>query len=382
MKLSLKLLSTGIILSTIVGCNEKKQDSKEPMKEETSKPETIELLVGTYTNETSEGIYKLAFNPIDGNIENMGLVAEVVSPSYLALSENKQFVYAVNENNPGKVSSFQWNDERTKLNPISNQDCSGKGPCYVEINNSENMLAIANYGSGNISMYKIENGIIQDSVQTRQHEGTGPVKPNQNGPHAHCVKFDSNGKIIYAVDLGIDQVLSYAIDNQGNLGEKQTALFLDKGDGPRHLIFHPTKDMAFVINELSNSITSAKVDPDTGIFEKIDKQSTLPKDYTEKSYCADIHISSNGKFIYGSNRGHNSIAVFSVSEEGKLNLIQTESVRGDWPRNFTLSPDGKFLLVANQNSDNIAVFAINQETGLLTYTGKEIKLSKPVCLKF
>jgi 6-phosphogluconolactonase len=194
--------------------------------------------------------------------------------------------------------------------------------------------------------------------------------------------FARDDRFLYAVDLGLDAIIAYPLDENGIAGEPHIAMNMDPGDGPRHLIFHPTKDLAFVINELSNSVVSMTVDPVSGTFEKIDKQSTLPEGYTETSYCADIHISDDGKYLYGSNRGHNSIAVFSISESGALILLETESVRGEWPRNFALSPDGKHLLVANQHTNNVTVFSIDPETGLLNYTGNELKVFNPVCLVF
>lgn len=382
MNLGLKYLSVGVMIFSLISCNKKTAESKPIEKQETIKQESIEMLVGTYTDGTSKGIYRFNFNPNDGMIENKGLVAEAMSPSFIDISKDKQFVYAVNERDPGKVSSYQWNESRTELNLISKVSSEGVGPCFSEINNSGTLLAVANYSSGNLAVYKVTNGKIDENPETRQHVGSSIVKPNQNAPHAHCSKFGTNGKFIYVADLGIDEVVSYSVSQEGILGEKQIALAMDKGDGPRHLAFHPFKDLVFIINELSSTVTSAKVDKSTGLFEKIDKQSTLPKDYTEKSYCADIHISSDGKFLYASNRGHNSIAVFSVSDEGRIKLLSTSSVEGDWPRNFTLTPDENYLLVANQKSNNITVFQRNRETGFLTFTGNEVNISKPVCLKF
>jgi len=382
MNLSLKYLSVGVMILSLFSCNKKASESKPIEKQEITELESIEMLVGTYTDDTSKGIYKFYFDPNDGKLENKGLVAEAMSPSYLDISKDKKFVYAVNERDPGKVSSYQWNDDRSELELISKVSSEGVGPCFSEINTAGNLLAIANYSSGNIAVYSVENGKIGQDPETRQHVGSSIVKPNQNAPHAHCSKFGTNGKYIYVADLGIDEVLSYSVNSEGILGKKQIALAMDQGDGPRHLVFHPAKDIVFIINELSSTVTSAKVDQSTGLFEKIDKQSTLPKDYIDKSYCADIHISSDGKFLYASNRGHNSIAVFSVSDEGKIKLLSTSSVEGDWPRNFTLTPDENYLLVANQKSDNITVFQRNQETGFLTFTGNEVKISKPVCLKF
>jgi len=382
MQSGLKYLSLGVMIFSLLSCNYKTKEKKPAEKQEKIKQETIELLVGTYTDKSSKGIYRILFNPVSGTLEKMELVTNATSPSYLDISRDRQFVYAINERDPGQVASYKWNKGRTELIVINKGSTEGVGPCFVEINNSGNLLAIANYSSGNMAVYTVENGKIGENPETRQHVGSSIVKPNQNAPHAHCSKFGTDGKYVYVADLGIDEIVSYSVSDEGKLGDKQIALAMDKGDGPRHFVFHPSKDIVFIVNELSSSVTSAKVDMTTGLFEKIDKKSTLPKDYTEKSYCADIHISNDGKFLYASNRGHNSIAIFSISEEGNLELLTTTSVEGDWPRNFTISPDENYLLVANQKSDNITVFKRNQETGLLSFTGNEVKLSKPVCLKF
>lgn len=387
MKSYSKHLATAIVLFSLLSCNEKKKEAEkvevEPVVEEATKPKTIELLVGTYTDKESKGLYKLLFNPADGSLSEKMLVAETISPSYFDISKDRQFIYTVNESKPGNVSSYKWNEERTQLTLVSTQSSEGDHPCYAELNGDENLLAVGNYSSGNLVVYKVdENGVISPDPQNKQHEGSGPVKPNQDSAHAHCSKFDANGKFVYVADLGIDEIVAYPVGENGVLGEKQTALAFDKGDGPRHLIFHPTKDIAFIINELSGSIVSAKVNHETGIFERIDKQSTLPADFTGENSCADIHITSNGKFLYGSNRGHNSIAMFSVTEEGKLTLLGNEPVQGGWPRNFVISPDEKHLLVANKDTNNITVFNINSETGLLTYTGNQAEVSRPICLKF
>ena len=343
---------------------------------------TIELLVGTYTNKTSKGIYKLAFNTSNGSLVNKGLVAETTSPSYVTFSSDKQFVYAVGEGETGTVSSFKWNADRTQLELINTLSSEGLGSCFVELNKKEDLVAVANYSSGNLSLFGTNSdGSLQKSPQVRQHTGSGSALPNQTEPHAHCSKF-YNDKFLYVVDLGIDEVTSYSIDENRKLGQKNIALETDVSDGPRHLIFHPTLDISYVINEISNSIIVSKINQKDGTFSRVQKISTLPEEFKEKSHCADIHISDDGKFLYASNRGHNSIAVFSVAKNGVLTMLGTESVRGDWPRNFTLSPDGKFLLVANQNSDNIVVFNRNKETGMLSFTGSELKLSMPVCLKF
>lgn len=379
MKSLTNFLSIGIIILSFVSCNTKKKETIE----KTSMNTEIELLVGTYTDQTSKGIYKLLFNPADGTLSEAKLVAETVSPSYLTTSKDRKYVYATNETSEGEISSFKWNAERTKLNLVSKISSEGSHPCYTELNEDENTLAIANYSSGNFTVYKIDSEAhIQEAPQTRQHIGSSVVKPNQDTPKGHCVKFSRDNRFLYMGDLGIDEIAMYSLDENGILGDKQVALKMDAGDGPRHIIYHPTKDMAFIVNELSGSVTSASINTVTGMFDKIDKASTLPDDYTGNNACADIHITRNGKFLYASNRGHNTIAVFSVSENGGLERLATTQVEGNWPRSFALSPDEKFLLVANKESDNITVFSVNQETGLLTFTGNEANVSRPIRLEF
>ncbi len=345
--------------------------------------QVIELLVGTYTGEESEGIYLFDFDTATGEITNKRLVAETANPSYLTISKDRQLVCAVNEGQDGKVTSFKWNAERDRLALVSQQPSQGDYPCYVDLNGRESLLAIGNYLTGNFLIYNIDpSGVIQEGPTVRQHEGSGPFLPNQESAHAHCAIFDPNDQFLYAVDLGSDQIATYPISNGDRVGELSSSLKFDLGDGPRHMIFHPIKNLAFAVNELSQSVVSLQIDHSTGRLEKVDKASTVPEGFEGKNFCADIHLSADSKFLYASNRGHNSIAIFSISETGELELIGTESVRGDWPRNFVLSPNGKYLLVANQNSNNITVFAVNPETGLLSYTDQEIALSKPVVMKF
>ncbi len=373
MNFNIKYLIPVIIFCTLISCKPKAE-----VKPKNTTIETLEILVGTYTKESSKGIYKLYFNPIDGSIENKGLVAEVENPSYLVSSANKEYVYAVSENEFGAISAFKWNSDRTKLELINKLAVEGMHPCFVALNAAENLIAIANYSSGNMTVFKLNSdGSLQESPQIRQNIDSLKTKT----PHAHCAEF-YNDKFVYTVDLGLDEITSYTIDSVGELGEKKIALKTANGDGPRHLIVHPTKNISYVINELSNSIIVSEIDQKNGNFNKIQKISTLPKDFEGESFCADIHITKNGKFLYASNRGHNSMAIFSVADDGKLAFITTEAVRGDWPRNFTISPDDNFLIVANQKSNNIVVFNINQETGLLTFTGNELELSMPVCLSF
>lgn len=342
---------------------------------------TVDLLVGTYTGSGSRGIYQLQFNPATGELSDSVLLAATNNPSYLVINQSRSAVFAVNETTEGGITSFRWDREADTLVQVSSVPSKGAHPCYVDLSGDEQLLAVANYSSGNLAVYAVSGdaGIGEEPVVV-QHEGSGPVAPNQKGPHAHCSIFRDG--FLYAVDLGIDKVLAYPVQADGTLGAATTAFQLQPGDGPRHLIFHPTQPMAFVVNELSSSVVSLAADFDQGVFREIDRASTLPDGFAEKNADADVHLSPDGRFLYASNRGHNSLAVFSVGDTGTLTALGHEPVRGNWPRNFTLSPDGRFVLVANQESGNIVVFSRNEETGLLSFTGHEFAVSKPVCLKF
>jgi 6-phosphogluconolactonase len=382
MQQSIGFLLFLVLLLIPAGCKNESKKSPTGMMEAPIQKENLKLLVGTFAEGDGQGIYQLDFNPETGELTNSRRVAEENKPGYLYLSKDGNRVYSSNGTKPGSVSAFQWNKDKTALNRVGNLPSIGDGACYVGVSPEEHLLAAANYSSGSIVLYPLdEKGGMIDDPQGIQHNGSGP-HPNQKSAHAHCVQFSQNGKFLYAVDLGMDQVLTYPIDSGNKLGKAEVGLQLDPGDGPRHLVFHPTENIVFVINELSSTVVSATVDEGTGVFTTVDKKSTLPDDYQEPNACADIHISKDGKFLYASNRGHNSIAVYSVSETGELKLLAIAPVQGDWPRNFTLSPDGNFLLVANQKSDNITVFAVDKQTGLLDYTGNRIRLPQPVCLKF
>ncbi len=379
MKTVTAIISLSILLLS-AGCNynqEKKQDntSNKPYK-------MMKLFVGTNTGDGSQGIYLFTFDSDSGKLTNKQLAVETSNPTYLVIDTMRHFVYAVNENDTGAVSSFRLDQATGKLSFINQQPTHGAWPCYIDVNKAGDRLAVANYGTGNVAFYKLDSGRIEANPIIRQQEGSGPNKDRQEGPHAHLAKFGPWGKFLYSNDLGTDKVYAYPILEDGSIGEEQVAMEADPGDGPRHLVFNPSKKLVFVINELSGSIISAKVDPAAGTFERIDKVSTLPDDFTGNNTCADIHLSNDGKFLYGSNRGHNSIAVFSVSEEGKLKKIQTVPVQGNWPRNFTLTPQGNYLLVANKKSGSIVVFRVDRKTGLITPTGHHVAVASPVCLKF
>ena len=352
--------------------------------------DALRLYVGTYTTSgKSEGIYSYLMDPDTGALSRSGSFKSV-NPSYLAIDNSRRFLYAVNEISDflgkpsGAVSAYAI-DNLGHLRLLNEQATHGADPCYLSIDDKKRTLLVANYTGGNISVLPIRSdGTLNVVSEVKQHEGSGP-KEQQKGPHAHCIIFDRSQRHALAADLGIDKVMIYNVDRvTGKLTPgKQPFAELQSGAGPRHLTFHPSGKYLYVISELDSTMTAFKYDAPEGTLTHIDTISTLPSDFSGVSFCADVHVSASGKFLYGSNRGHNSIVVFEIDPgTGKLKLVEHVSTEGNWPRNFTLDPAGKFLLVANQRSENVVVFSIDAQTGRLKPTGHVEEIPSPVCLKF
>ncbi len=260
----------------------------------------------------------------------------------------------------------------------------GSNPCHVSLSPDGKKLVASNYSAGNLSFFDVlPDGSLSEMVQRIQHEGSGPFPERQTSPHAHSARFDSAGKILYAADLGIDELKIYDVPVADKLfaPHAQPYVKLAPGSGPRHFDFSPDGRFIYVINELSSTVTVLmKYGAE---WKTVQTVKTLPKDFKGESWCADIHISRDGRFLYGSNRGHNSIAVFKRDvTNGKIELIDNTPVEGNWPRNFAIDPTGRFLLVANQKSNDITIFKIDAPSGKLRYTGFKIPNESPVCLQF
>ncbi|HKR23250.1 MAG TPA: lactonase family protein, partial [Pyrinomonadaceae bacterium] len=255
--------------------------------------------------------------------------------------------------------------------------------CYVTVDRRRKNLLVANYTGGNLALLPIRSdGTLGPVADLKQHAGSGP-KQQQDGPHAHCIILDPSERHALAADLGIDKVMIYRFDPTTHKlhPAKQASASLQAGAGPRHLTLHPNGRYLYVINELDSTMTTFQYK--AGTLTAIDTVSTLPAGYSDVSYCADVHVSRSGRFLYGSNRGHNSIVVFAIDQRtGKPTLVEHTSTQGNWPRNFVIDPTGKFLLVANQRSDNVVTFRIDSKTGRLTPSGHVAQIPAPVCLKF
>lgn len=345
------------------------------------------LFAGTFTSEGAEGIYVCRFDNQSGKLSLQKVFKGIDNPSFLTLSPDRQYLYAVTrpaaavEPSGGYVQSYRI-DAENDLHFINKQVSNGADPCHIDITTDGKKVAIATYGGGTVSVYQVSpNGSLNKADITINNTGSGPNKQRQTAPHAHSVLFTPDDKQLFSADLGTDKISIFDVSDGKIISANQSYLALEPGAGPRHITFHPDARTLYVINELNSTIT---------VFRKSRKKwkqqqaiSTLPDDFTGESFCADIHVSPDGQYLYGSNRGHNSIAVFAIDNKTKkLSLKTTVHTEGDWPRNFTISPDGKFLLAANQRSGNVTVFKLNAETGVPEFTGNELKIPAPVCLVF
>ncbi len=351
------------------------------------------LYVGTYTAGTrSEGIYLVRMDRRSGQLQRVGSVDAGPNPSFLAIHPNGRVLYAVNElekyegRATGAVSAFAIARETGVLTRLNEQPSEGGAPCYVSVDRSGRVALVANYAGGSVALLPIEaNGALAPAAPVVQHTGTGPNAERQEAPHAHCILPDPSNRFALAADLGADRVFVYRLDLDGRSLSKVDGgdAVMRPGAGPRHIAFHPTLPLVFVANELDSTVATLRFDSARGALSLLDTRSTVPPGWTGTNYPADVHVASSGRTLYVSNRGHNSIAVFSVAESTHaLALDQVVDTEGDWPRNFSLDPSGRLLLVANQRSDSVVVFGRDPDTGRLTPTRQRIGIPSPVCLRF
>ena len=341
------------------------------------------VFVGTYTRGGSKGIYSYRFNPATGQLTEIGLAAETGNPSFLYVTPNGQRLYAVGEQREGAVTAFNIDRASGKLTQINQQPSGGDGPCHLNADPSAKMMVVAHYGSGSTSAFPIKaDGSLGERTALIQHKGSGKDPRRQSGPHAHSVNFSKNGKYAVVADLGLDQYIVYGVDvAKGTLSEHSSAK-VEPGSGPRHLSFHPSYRFAYGDYELTGEVGAFQWDESAGKLTHIQTISTLPADYTGPKSCAEILVHPTGKFVYASNRGHDSIAMFSTAKDGKLTFLGTTPTEGKTPRNFRIDPSGAWLIAANQDGGNMVTFKIDKATGKLTSTGQQVKIPFPVSIKF
>jgi 6-phosphogluconolactonase len=348
------------------------------------------VYVGTYTTGKSDGIYIYRLNLASGEFKPVGTV-KADNPSYLAIDGRRRFMYAVNEvtefagTSSGAVSAFSINQKTGNLRFLNQQPSLGGAPCYLSVDRTNKFVLVANYVGGNVAVLPIQrDGRLGSATDMEQHRGSGANIERQENPHAHSIMLDSANRFAFASDLGTDQIMVYRFDSKsGKLARNSPPWAQVKaGAGPRHFTFHPSGRYAYSINELDSTVAAFAYEKALGVLSDLQTVSALPVNYSGNNSCADIHISPNGKFLYGSNRGHDSIVVFKIDENtGRLNLVEHVQTGGKTPRNFCIDPTGRFLLAGNQNSDTIVTFRIDSASGRLRPTGQVIQVPSPVCLK-
>ena len=360
------------------------------------------VYVGTYTEQIlfgtgqifegqGEGIHIYRMDPATGALSPHDTAGEIKNPSYLAFHPTGRFLYAVNElksyngEPTGTLSAFSLDADTGRLRFINRVATHGTDPCHVTVDRTGQYAFVANFASGSVAVLPIlENGGLGETSQVIQHQGSSLDPVRQSGPHAHSVTLDASNRFAYIPDLGLDKLMIYRFDAaRGKLETHEHGCLETKpGAGPRHFVFHPNNNYAYLINELDSTILSLGYDRETGAVEEIQTVPTLPENFQGNSTCADIMVDPMGRFLYASNRGHDSIAIYRIDgSSGKLNPVGHESTRGKTPRSFTIDRSGTFLLAANQDTDNVVHFRIDRQTGRLTPTGQVTPAPTPVCLK-
>lgn len=347
------------------------------------------VYIGTYTGKASKGIYRSRLDLATGALSQPELVAESANPTYLAVHPNQKFLYAINETGSGAkagaVSAFAIDAKTGGLTALNTQTAGGAGPCHLVVDGAGKNVLLANYGGGSIESLPIKaDGSLAEPVTfIQQTDDSGkPGRPRE--PRAHCIVTDAANRYAYVCYLGLDKVMIYKFDSaKGTLVPNDPPWGTVKpGAGPRHLSMHPSGRFTYVINESDSTLTAFSCDPATGALKEIETHPTLPAPVPGNS-TAEIEVHPSGKFVYGSNRGHDSIVVFAIDQAtGRLAFVEHQKTQGKTPRNFAIDPSGTFLLAANQNSDTVVVFRIDQKTGKLTPTGHTIEVGAPVALKF
>ncbi len=351
------------------------------------------VFVGTYTKTNSEGIYTFSMDNDTGALRQLSVIGGIVDPSFLAIHPSGRFLYSTSEiedaggGETGYMAAYAIDRASGELTYLNRQDSLGTAPCHAAVDSTGSLLLAANYETGSAVVFPINSDGSLDGPSCKiQHHGGSNVHPDrQEGPHAHSVTIDAADRFVYVADLGLDQVRVYELDSGAGSLTPTASPWVQSapGAGPRHFDFHPSGRFACVINEIGSTLSSYACDPGAGALTHLQTASTLPDDFDGVNHTSDLHFAPDGRFIYGSNRGHHSIAIFAFDESsGAITPVGHESTQGETPRNFGIDPSDNFLLAANQDTDTIVTFRRNAQTGLLSETGHVAQVPMPVCMKF
>ena len=361
------------------------------------------VYVGTYTEPIrfgtgkilegkGEGIYLYRMHPTTGALEFDSKTTGVVNPSYLALDPAQRFLYAVNElktyeDKPtGTVSAFAVDARSGKLEFLNKRLTHGTDPCHVIVDGKGRHIFVANFMSGSVCVLPVRNdGSLGEASDFVQHLGSSVDPVRQKGPHAHSVTLDKASRFAFVPDLGLDKLMVYKFDRTRGMLEPNAVAWIKvkPGAGPRHVALHPTGKFAFLINELDSTVTALSFNRTTGVFKELQVVPTLPAGFQGESTCADVQVAQSGRFLYASNRGHDSLVIYRIDRRtGRLSYVGHQPTQGKTPRQFEIDPTGRFLLVANQDTDRIVTFRIDPQSGNLAPTGQVVQVPTPVCVKF
>lgn len=356
----------------------------------------IQLYVGTYNHQdreqtadpVSNGIFRFAFDTETGSLTANGSLGGIKNPSFLCLTKDNQTLYAVEELAAGRVRTIDLGASDGALTHVGNAASQGADACYITTDATNRTVLVANYSSGTVASFAVDqkspgSNALAEASSVHQQSGTGPILDRQEGPHAHCIVVDPTNTFAFSADLGADTIFGYKLDASSGSLQTHNRLSLTPGSGPRHLTFSSSGRTAVVVNELDQTITVLSYEQGTGTLTVGETYSTLPSGFVGESFVADVHLHPNGRFVYVSNRGHDSIAMFALDEDGgTLHSLGHRSTDGSIPRNFAIAPDGKHLLVANQDGNSIVTINLDPKTGLLGETVAVTSVYRPVCLAF
>jgi len=387
----LHFLTTAVLLTSILFVALVPQARASGPKNAQAQNEYL-VYVGTYTGPHSDGIYAYRFDESTGKLTSLGLAAKTVNPSFLAVDPTLRYLFAVNEignykgEKSGGVSSFTIDDKTGKLTFLNEVASKGTDPCHISLDKTGKYVMVANYSSGSVTVYPVlKDGRLGDFTAFDQRHGSSVNHERQEGPHAHSIGVTPDNRFVLSADLGLDELLVYRFDAaRGTLTPNDPPFAkIHAGAGPRHFAISPNGKFVYVIAEMGSLLTAFSYNAAHGTLHNLQEISTLPKDFKGENDDAEVVVHPSGRFLYGSNRGHDSIAVFAIDQHrGTLTPVQDVSTGGREPRNFAIDPTGKYLFAANQKTDNIVVFRIDSATGRLTPTGERINVSAPVCVTF
>ncbi|NND07263.1 MAG: lactonase family protein [Saprospiraceae bacterium] len=337
------------------------------------------MIISSNAQESAHGLYVFDYHSSDGSLLLIHKTEVVTNSSYHNMHPKKSWLYSVAND---QVRAFVFDPNDGSLSLINIESTVNKGPCYVYVDKSGQFVLVANYGGGGIASFKIENdGSLSSAISAIKHEGSSVDEKRQQAAHPHLIMTSPENKFALVPDLGMDQVVIYRLDGKSGELNKHGSCTVAPGAGPRHLEFHPNNKYLYLLNELNSTVGAYQWSEEKGELQEIETYSALPEGFSDFSKAADIHLTSNGKYLYASNRGHNSLAAFKVHSDGTLEFIDHYDVKGDWPRNFFITPDDRFLFVANRRSDSVVQFAIDADTGVLSYKKTTHGIPGALCIK-